>query len=168
MGFAYHWKRGEANFGPPIEEQVPGGTHITFEVVLTMDGQYVALRRPRGIPDHEIPTHASKHPEGLCYFCHGLIRYGESVEACVSRLVREQAGVGVRSIRIIDIDSHVQEKDGQWAFNPIVLASLDALPSVSEEITEVVVFDAPTIPTDLAWWSIEEMREFIESLADTS
>lgn len=49
--FKYIWKNGEANFGPPVETEVSGGTHISAENILKFNGKYVALRRPRPIPE---------------------------------------------------------------------------------------------------------------------
>ena len=55
MTFEYNWKKNEANFGPPISKQKKGGTHITFEIILKKENKYIALRRPDGIPEHELP-----------------------------------------------------------------------------------------------------------------
>lgn len=104
MNSEYNWKNKEANFGPPIPKQVDGGTHITFEIILKKDGKYIALRRPNAIPGHELPPQTKNYSEALLYFCHNLIRYGELVEDCIGRIVREQAGVVVKSYRIVDID----------------------------------------------------------------
>lgn len=98
MSFQYKWKNKEANYGPSLEGQVEGGTHVTFEIILKKDDKFIALRRPYGIPGHELPPHAKDHPKGLLYFCHNLIRYGESTEDCVSRIVRDQAGVEVKKM----------------------------------------------------------------------
>lgn len=161
MTFTYHWKHNEANFGPPLTEQVSGGTHISFEIIPYYNGKCIALRRPRAIPDHELPPGAEKHPNGLLYFCHNLIRYGESVEDLIKRTVRAQAGVDVLDFKVLEIDSIVQEKDGQWAFTPHVLATLDALPSPSDDVTEVVQFTRDTIPDDFGWWTKDELVDFL-------
>jgi len=150
MGFSYQWKHNEANFGKPISTPVSGGMHITFEIVLKKDNTYIALQR-KGIPDHPLK-------EGL-YFCHGLIRYGESVEDCIKRLVQEQAGVGVAGFKVVDIDSVVQEKDNQWAFTPHVLAEITKIPSISEDVTEVVIFDKSEIPDGFVWWKKAKKRK---------
>ncbi len=162
MSFKYKWKNKEANFGPPVEEQMPGGMHLTFEIILKKDGRCIALRRPSGIPEHELPAQAKDYPHGLLYFCHGLIRYGESVEDCVQRIVRSQAGVGVKDFHVVYIDSSVQDKDDSWAITPHVIAELEELPKINEEITEVVLFTKDTIPEDFAWWSKEDLEEFLD------
>ena len=41
MGFEYHWENKEANFGPPIKKQVPGGSHITLEIILKKGNKYI-------------------------------------------------------------------------------------------------------------------------------
>ena len=61
MSFEYNWKNKEANFGPPIPKQMSGGTHITFEIILKKDNQFVALRRPNAIPEHELPAQAKNY-----------------------------------------------------------------------------------------------------------
>jgi len=162
MTFEYNWKHNEANFGPPIEKQVNGGTHITFEIILKKGDKYVALRRQKGIPGHELPPQEKSHPEGLLYFCHNLIRYGESMEECVKRIVKNQAGVSVKNIKLLYIFSEMQEKDNQWAFNPTVIAEIEETPTTNKLIAEVVEFDKDNVPGDFAWWSKEELKEFLE------
>ena len=161
MSFEYNWKNKEANFGKPIPKQMSGGTHITFEVLLKKDNHYIALRRPNGIPGHELPPQAKNYPNGLLYFCHNLIRLGESTKECIGRIVKSQAGVGVKNYTIIDISSEVQEKDAQWSFMPLVIAELASIPKTSEEITEVVLFSENTIPNDFGWWTKEELTDFL-------
>lgn len=161
MAFKYNWKDGEANFGPPISNPVPGGSHITFEIIPRFEGKLIAVRRPTGIPDHELPSHAVEHPEGFLYFCHGLIRRGEAIEGFLTRAVHEQLGVGVRNYKILNIESELQEKDGQWAFMPYALVELSSLPFPSSEITEVVAFTRDAIPSGFGWWTKEELEEFL-------
>lgn len=164
MSFEYNFKNKEASFSSPITRAVSGGTHITFEIILKKDAKYVALRRPKAIPGHEIPINAKNHPNGLLYFCHNLIRYGEATDDCINRIVKDQAGVGVKTYKIIDIESEVQEKDNQWAFMPLVIAELDDLPKVSNLVTEIVIFDESNIPNDFGWWSQDELSEFLSSI----
>ncbi|MBI2578148.1 MAG: hypothetical protein HYW26_00395 [Candidatus Aenigmarchaeota archaeon] len=159
--FEYRWKNNEANFGLPLPRQVKGGTHVTFEILLKRKNKYIALRRPKGIPEHELPPHAADHPEGLLYFCHNLIRYGESVEKCIKRIVKAQAGVNVRKWRVVAIDSVLQEKDGQWAIIPHVIAEVDRIPEKSGKITEIVFFSKNKIPGSFAWWTRKELEEFL-------
>lgn len=162
MSFQYKWKNNEANFGPPLEEQVPGGTHLTLEIILKKDGQYIALRRPRGIPEHESPENNKDNHQGLLYFCHNLMRYGESAEDCVKRIIQSQAGVEVLNSKVVYIDSLVQEKDNSWAVTPHFIAEVDKIPEVNSEISEVVLFEKDNIPNDFAWWSKAELKEFLD------
>ena len=165
-GMKYFWENQEANFGKPLARQVRGGAHITFEILLKWKGKYIALRRP-SIPGHESPPHAAKNSRGLLYFCHHLIRYGESVPKCIQRIVKAQAGVGVKSYTIVDIDSSFQKKDDQWAFTPHVIAELRAKPRVGtygNRITEVVAFTKASIPHDFAWWSKKDLAEFLKEV----
>ena len=162
MSFRYNWKNKEANFGPPLGEQVSGGTHITFEIILKKEDKYIVLRRPNGIPEHELPPQAKDYPQGLLYFCHNLIRYGESMESCIKRIVKDQAKVQVIKLKVAYIYSEVQEKDNQWTINPCVIAEIVKIPQVNSDVTEVVLFDKNNIPEDFAWWTKKELREFLE------
>jgi len=161
MAFEYKWSHNEANFGPPTSDQIPGGCHISFEIILKFQGNIVALRRPNAIPGHELPPSAKDHPEGLLYFCHNLIRYGESIENFIARTVQEQAGVAIQGYRILTIESDIQQKDQQWAFTPYVIADLELLPSSTSEVTEVIQFRSANIPADFGWWTKDELLEFL-------
>lgn len=163
MSFRYVWKNKEANFGKPLKYQVRGGFHITLEIILKWNGKYIALRRP-SIPGHEAPPQAEKHPKRLLYFCHNLIRYGESIEQCVKRIVKSQAGVGIKSYRVVDMESFVQKKDDQWAITPYIIVDLAKKPkpgNYGNRIAEVVEFAKKNIPNDLAWWPKIELKTFL-------
>ena len=162
MSYNYNWKNKEANFGSPLKKQVSGGTHVTFEIILKKDGKYIALRMPKGIPEHELPPRSKDHPQGLLYFCHNLIRYGESIENCTKRIVKQQARVEIIKLRVVYIYSEVQVKDNQWAINPCVIAEVEKIPQTNSEVTEVILFDKNSIPEDFAWWTKKELREFLE------
>ncbi len=159
MSFQYIWKNKEANFGKPLKKQVKGGTHITCEIILKKDNKYIALRR-KGIPGHESPSHNNK-----LFFCHNLIRYGESLEKCIKRIVKQQAGVNVKRSKVVYIDSNIQSKDKQWSFTPHVIAELEKIPKKGKygnEIKEVKLFTKNNIPNDFAWWSKKDLKEFLK------
>lgn len=163
MAFEYIWKNKEANFGKPLRQQVRGGTHITFEVVLKRKSKYIALRRS-SIPGHEAPLKKSKNPQGFLYFCHNLIRYGESTEQCVKRIVKSQSGTGIKSYKIVDMESSIQKKDNQWAITVYAIAELSMKPKegvFGNKISEVVEFGKSRIPNDFAWWNKKELRRFL-------
>ena len=162
MTFDYNWKNKEANFGPPIPKQVNGGIHITCEIILKKGDKYIALRRPKGIPEHELPLQAKSHPKGLLYFCHNLIRYGESMEDCVKRIVKYQARVSVRNIKVVYVDSSVQSKDNQWAIILHIIAEVKETPATDGLVTEVLEFGVNNILEDFAWWPKEELKEFLD------
>lgn len=167
MSYQYLLKHNEANFGRPLRRQVRGGTHITFELILKWRGKYIALRRPKAIPEHELPPEAYKYRRGLLYFCHGLIRYGETVEECIKRIIRSQAGVGVDTFQIVSIDSEVQTKDGQWAFMPHAVVNLSQKPRrgrYGNTVTEVVEFTKRNVPGDFGWWEKRELKDFLIKL----
>lgn len=161
MAFEYHWHRKEANFGPVTEKEVKGGTHFTIESILTFNGEFVALRRPGAIPHHEIPQRVGK---SLLYFVHDLPIWGESLKQYVERIVQEQAGVGVKSFRVIDLTMNLYEEDQQWALTPFLVVELDALPvpgTYGNEVTEVVTFTVETIPDNFGWYTKPELETLL-------
>ena len=165
MSFKYIWKKKETNFGPPIETEVSGGTHISCENILKFDGQYIALRRPEAIPEHEIPEKAVKSNKPHLYFVHGLPRWGETMEDYVSRVVKEQAGVDVKSFRVVDLHMEVYEDSNQWAWTPDLIVELDKLPEpghYGNGVTEVVTFTKENVPDDFGWWTKDELTTFLK------
>lgn len=165
MSFKYIWKNKEANFGSPIETEVSGGTHISCENILKFNGQYVALRRPEAIPEHEIPEKAIKAGKPHLYFIHGLPRWGETMELYVKRVVKDQAGVGIKSFKTVKLDMEVYKDTNQWAWTPYLIVEINQLPTpgvYGNEVTEVVTFDKENVPGDFGWWNKEELEEFLE------
>lgn len=165
MSHKYIWKKKEANFGEPVEAEVPSGTHISCENILKFNGQYVALRRPQAIPEHEIPQKAQESGKPYLYFVHGLPRWGETMDQYVKRIVKDQAGVGVTSFKVVDLTMEVYEEAKQWAWTPYLVVEVDQLPisgNYGNEVTEVVTFTKDNIPDEFGWWSKEELIEFFE------
>lgn len=161
MTFEYHWQRKEANFGPVTEKEISGGTHFTIESILMFEGRFVALRRPQAIPRHEIPDRVGKP---LLYFVHDLPIWGESLNQYVERIVREQAGVGVKNFRVIDLTMRLYEEDQQWALTPFLAVELDYLPVpgvYGNEITEVVTFTKEAIPANFGWYTTSELEKLL-------
>lgn len=167
MAFNYEWVRKEANFGPVIQTEVAGGTHFTIESVLMHDGKYVALRRPQAIPHHEVPTRALAAGKPMLYFVHDLPIWGESLTQYVDRIVGEQAGVGAKRIRVVDLTMNLYEDSHQWALTPHLLVEIDKLPvpgNYGNEVTEVVTFTADTIPDEFGWYEKDEVVALIGSI----
>ena len=166
MKFQYFFKNKEANFSKPLKKQVKGGTHITCEIILKKDDKYIALRR-QSISGHESPPHIKNHPNGLLFFCHNLIRYGESLDKCVRRIVKQQAGVNVKKSKVVYIDSSIQSKDKQWALTLHIIAELEKIPKPGKygnKINEVVLFTKNNIPNDFAWWNKKELKQFLKEV----
>ena len=164
--FGYHWSRKEANFGPPIEGEVKGGTHISIENFLMFDGKFVALRRPEANPQHEVPIKAQKAGKALLYFVHNLPIWGESLDEYVNRVVMDYAGVKVKNYKVVDLNMELYEDTQQWAWTPYTLVELGSLPTpgvYGNEITEVVTFDIDTIPDEFGWWEKDELEECLRS-----
>lgn len=163
--FKYIWKKKEANFGKPLETEVPGGTHVTCESILKFNGRYVALRRPEAIPEHEIPEKAQKSGKPHLYFIHGLPRWGETLEQYVKRIVKDQAGVGVKSFKVVDLVMGVYPETKQWFIEPDLIVEVDRLPTpgrYGNEVVEIVTFTKDNIPDDFGWWDKDELKKFLE------
>lgn len=165
MSFKYIWKNREANFGSPVEMEVPGGTHVSAECILKFHGKYIALRRPEAIPEHEIPEKALKTGKPCLYDVHGLPRWGETTEEYVKRVVKDQAGAGVKSFRVVDLTMGVYPNTQQWYIEPTLFVEVDQLPVpgvYGNKVIEVVTFDTQSVPDDFGWWDKEQIKEFLE------
>lgn len=163
--FKYIWKKKEANFGEPLESEVSGGTHISGESILKFEGKYIALRRPEAIPEHEIPEKALKSGKPHLYNVHGLPRWGESTEDYLKRVVRDQAGVGIKEYRVVDFVMGVYEDSKQWFIEPDFIVEVDSLPTpgvYGNEVVEVITYEKDSIPEDFGWWDTDKLREFLE------
>lgn len=164
MGFKYLWKQKEANFGLPIETEISGGTHFSAECILKFEEKYIALRRPNAIPEHEVPLKALKSKKACLYDVHGLPRWGETLDEFIKRIVKDQAGVGVRGFRIADLEMGVYSETKQWYIEPTFFVEVDKLPIVGNygnEVIEVITFDKKHIPDDFGWWSKEQIEDFL-------
>ena len=170
MTFEYSWKNKEANFGPPAQKEVDGGTHITFEIILKKGEEYIALRRSKGIKGHVMTQEEKKSKRGKLYFWHDLIRYGESADQCIKRVVKTQSAVNVKQFQTVFLETILKDekwglKNKQWAILPHIIAEVDKIPkkgNYSNPVTEVILFTKSTIPDDFAWWSKKELKEFLE------
>ena len=161
MATQHHWHNLEANFSAPISDEVPGGAHVSFEIMPSYQGSYVLTRRPRGVAGHVLPERAANYPQGMLYFCYDLIRFGESTQQCIQRIVSSQIGVTVTRWRAAQFYSFVHPHNNNWALTPCFIAELSQLPEVGEAIAEVVQFTESSIPNDIAWWGVDDVRGLI-------
>lgn len=134
---------------------------MSFEVLPAYRGAYIVTRRPAGVAGHVMPEVAAQHPQGMLYFCYDLIRFGESTEQCIQRIVSSQIGVSVSSWKAVHFFSFVHQHNNNWALTPCFIAELNELPSVGGPISEVVQFTTSSIPHDIAWWGIDDVRDLI-------
>jgi ADP-ribose pyrophosphatase YjhB (NUDIX family) len=152
--YHYYYTHGEANFAAPVSEEVQGGTHLTFDVILHQGLAIYALRRPQGLHDG---------PRNALYFPHGLIRFGETVEECARRLARDQAGVNVEEVRLYTMPTWVDENN-HWHICLNVLAKVAEKPEPTEEVSEVVEVREGDFPDDFGWWTHEQMAMLLSFL----
>jgi len=165
MAFKYYWEKNEANFGPPIKTEVSYGTHISCENILKFNGNYIALRRPKANPGHEIPKKALKNGNPHLYFVHNLPRWGQSTDFYIKQVIHDFAGVEVKNYKTLHVKMTIYEDTKQWAITPYFLIELDKLPVpgiYGNQITEVVSFTKANVPNDFGWWDKEELEEFLE------
>jgi 8-oxo-dGTP pyrophosphatase MutT (NUDIX family) len=142
----------EANFGKPIVTQVSGGTHITFEMITVSNGTFYMTRWPKGLPGHDDPPNTLRFP-------HGLIRFGESLDQCAKRLVKEQLGMGVKSADIAYWDAHV-DKTNHWHIEPGCIVHVTGKPKLPKVASEIVTFDVSDIPK-MTFWSKDDFLELV-------
>lgn len=152
--YQYYYTNKEANFGKPIKTEVPGGTHLTFEIVLRQSQKILALRRPEGLHDG---------PKNALYFPHGLICFGETVDQCVERLVSEQAGMEVLGVKLYHLDSWIDEIN-HWHLALNVTAEVRGEPKIPKDVSEVVSFSADNIPEEMAWWTKDDLIKLFDDL----
>ncbi len=171
MPFKFYFKRKEANFSAPVKTEVDSGTHISIENILKFKGKYIALRRPKAIPGHQLPPKAEKSRKDFLYFAHGLPHWGEGADKYIRRIVKEQAGVGVKNFRVVHLTMEVYPDKfhkgvpRQWAITPFTIVELSRLPKpdfYGNKITEVVHFEKKNIPDEFGWWEKKELRDFLE------
>lgn len=150
----YRASKGEANFGRPITTQLVGGTHITFELITRKGKTLFATRWPKGLPGHDDPPNVLRFP-------HGLIRFGETIEDCAKRLVKDQLGMNVRSVKMAYMDSYVDDKQ-HWHIEPGCVVEVDGKPRVPRAASEIVRFTLAKIP-ELSFWTKEDLLETLEA-----
>lgn len=156
MAFEYHYEHGEANFGPPLASEVEGGAHLTFDVITRLGSELVAYRRPDGLHDG---------PKNALYFPHGLIRFGETVDQCVQRLVNEQGGgVQVTSTNIYTMPSWVENNHWHMCLNVVTTVATmpDELPS---GVSEAVLVQSGDVGSEFGWWTAEQLEGLFTFIA---
>jgi len=156
MAFEYHYEHGEANFGPPLETEVAGGAHLTFDVLLRHEQTLIAFRLPDGLHDG---------PKNVLYFPHGLIRFGETVDDCVQRLADEQGGgCHVTHTDLYTMPSWVE--DDHWHICLNVVATVAAPPSVAPPgASETVIVERGHAGTDFGWWTDDQLDGLFDFIA---
>ena len=109
-------------------------------------------RWPDGLPGHDDPPNALRFP-------HGLIRFGEALDECATRLVGEQLGMKVKDVEILYWDSYVDDHN-HWHIEPGCLVEVEGTPKLPENASEVVTFTIDNIPKMTFWTK----SEFIDTV----
>lgn len=145
----------EANFWPVAPVEVRGGSHIAVEVVsITTDGEFIMTVWPNGLPGHET--------DRTVRFPHGLMRFGESIRETCERLVSEQLGMSVDEVRVVDLDSYVDD-DEHWHLEPHVVAFVTGDPSPPGAAEGTMRFRGLAKPEESVW-SDDGFRRLVENL----
>jgi ADP-ribose pyrophosphatase YjhB (NUDIX family) len=142
----------EANFGKPIVTQVAGGSHLTFEMITICDSTFYMTRWPKGLPRHDDPPNVLRFP-------HGLIRFGESLTQCATRLVKDQLGLRVKSAKIAYWDSYLDDLN-QWHIEPGCIVRVDGKPRVPKGASEIVTFNVSNIP-EMTFWPRKDFLDLV-------
>ena len=145
---------GEANFPPPIQEEVVGGVHIAPECITRAGDRFIMIEWPNGLPRHETNR--------TVRFPHGLMRFGEAMEQCAQRLVKEQLGMKVKSVRVLYIDSYL-DKMNHWHIEPGLLVEVGGDPKLPKEAGGVIYFRGYKLPKGSVW-TIKEFKEVVDNL----
>lgn len=153
----YIAKDNEANFAKPIKSQVIGGTHITFELITKKDDTFYMTRWPDGLPGHDDPPNALRFP-------HGLIRFGESLKDCASRLVNDQLGMKVKHVEVLYWDSYLDEHD-HWHIEPGCLVEVQGKSKLPKGADKIISFRLANIPK-MTFWSKTDFIETVQCKLD--
>ncbi len=148
----YRAHHNEANFAAPIVTQIMGGTHLTFEMVTVRKAKFYMTRWPKGLPGHNDPPNALRFP-------HGLIRFGESLQECAERLVRDQLGMIAKSVRIAYWDSYL-DKMNHWHIEPGCIVQVAGKPKTPKQAAEIVSFDIFNLP-GMTFWPKKDFRKLV-------
>jgi len=144
---------GEANFPPPIDKEVVGGMHIAPECITRCGKQkFVMIEWPNGLPRHE--NHRTVR------FPHGLMKFGETVEECIYRLVNDQLGMTVDLIQTLYIDSYVDSMN-HWHIEPWILVDVSGNPRLPSEASRVIYFEGSNVPEG-AFWDEQSFKAIVQ------
>lgn len=149
----------EANFGPPISDEVVGGTHIAVELVTKNGDTFYATEWPQGLPRHDGGKRTIRFP-------HGLMIFGETIQDCARRLVSEQLGMEVRSVKVNDTETYVDEAN-HWHIEPICVVEIDGTARPPQEASRVISFTLED-PPDLSFWDIDELAQMMNTSSVSS
>lgn len=147
---------GEANFPPPIDREVVGGLHIAPECITQEDGSFVMVDWPRGLPRHD-SGHTVRFP-------HGLMMFGETIEQCAQRLIKDQLGMAVDDVRVLEIDSYLDDQN-HWHIEPLLLAQVSGNAVLPSEANGVVRFQGDGVPEEAVWGAASFRRVYETYLA---
>jgi len=133
---------GEANFGPPILREVVGGVHIAPECITVEDGDFVMAEWPDGLPRHDAGR--------VVRFPHGLILYGETVEDCAARLIRDQLGMAVTKVEVLKIYSYMDDSP-HWHIEPLLRVAVTGTPAPPAGVSRIIRHRERTLPEGGVW-----------------
>jgi ADP-ribose pyrophosphatase YjhB (NUDIX family) len=112
---------------------------------------------PDGLPRHDT--------ERVVRFPHGLILYGETIEACAERLVGAQLGMKVQSVRTLKIYSYMSEGP-QWHIEPLLHVEVAGSPNPPAGVSRILRHFDRCLPDGSVWGAGEFEKVFDEFFAE--
>lgn len=108
---------------------------------------------PNGLPRHD-STRTVRFP-------HGLILYGETIEDCAARLVKDQLGMRVTSVRTLKIYSYMDDAP-HWHIEPLLRVEVAGEPNLPSGVSRIVRHKNRTLPDGSVWGPGEFEQVFDE------
>lgn len=124
------------------------------EVIMKRGDKLLLLRRPKGLFDAN---------QNQWFFAHGEFLYGETLEECARRLVKEQAGLHARGARTVH--SWISVDSDHWFIILVSLVEVSGEPAPDAGVVECKFFNLTDLP-DMAYWKPGELTEVLRPFLD--
>jgi hypothetical protein len=112
-----------AVFGPPLDQPVRGGLHVSVHVVPVFEGRLVVF---------DIESHAARGR----WLPWAVIDFGQNPYEAAATLADDWCGVTLADLSLVDVMSFAVDGGG-WELAIVFRAELESLPATSGERTPV-------------------------------
>ena len=89
-----------------------------------------------------------------------MIRFGETLEKCAERLVKEQLGSSLKNVSIAYWDSYLDDFN-HWHIEPGAIVELKGPCNVPKQASEIVSFDLAHVP-EMTFWPKSDFLELVK------